>query len=316
MDRITLSLIPSKNPLIVILGPTASGKTDLSLKIYEQVECEIISADSRQIYKYLNIGTAKPIKSILENYQHHLIDFLDPSQDFSAGHFVKSSKDIIHELYKKNKIPLIVGGTGLYIDALCKGFIELPTDRTDNSIREKLTKDLETKGKEYLYELLVEIDIESAQKYNDLNPRRIVRALEFYYQTGIQFSKAQQKFTKSNEFSVYYIGIDFHRDTLYGRINQRCNWMWQNGIIEETQEILSMGYSPNLNSLNTVGYKEVIQYLNGTYNKEEALEEMKKNTRRYAKRQLTWFKRNEKIHWISPDLIDKFIIYDFIVNQK
>lgn len=316
MGRITLSDIPTKNPLIVILGPTASGKTDLSLKIYEQIDCEIISADSRQIYKYLNIGTAKPSNSILENYRHHLIDFLEPSKDFSAGHFVKLSKEIINNLYQQNKIPLVVGGTGLYIDALCKGFIELPTDDADSSVREKLMNELGMYGKEYLYRLLVEIDPESAKKYNDMNPRRIVRALEFYYQTGIPFSQAQQKYTKSSEYSVYYIGIDFRRDALYGRINQRCNWMWQNGIVEETQSILEMGFSPNLNALNTVGYKEVIHYLNGIWNKEEALEEMKKNTRRYAKRQQTWFKRNEKIHWISPDLIDKFIIYDFIVNQK
>lgn len=316
MDRLNLSHIPHKNPLIVILGPTASGKTDFSLQIWEQLNCEIISADSRQVYKYLDIGTAKPSKSILTRYKHHLIDFLEPDQDFSAGHFVSNSKEIIQNLYKQNKIPVIVGGTGLYIDSLCNRFIELPTERIDTSIREKLSNDLDKFGKVYLYELLNKIDPESASKYPDMNPRRIIRALEFYYQSGIKFSEAQRKYTKESEYSVFYFGIDFSREVLYERINQRSKQMWNDGIIEETREILNRGYSPHLNSLNTVGYKEVINYLNGNMTSDQALEEMMKNTRHYAKRQLTWFRKNQKIHWIAPELIDKFIIYDFILNKK
>lgn len=308
--------IPSNNSLIVVLGPTASGKTDFSLKLYEQIDCEIISADSRQVYKYLDIGTAKPSREILKNYKHHLIDFLNPDQDFSAGQFVNHSREIIQSLYQENKIPLIVGGTGLYIDVLCNGIVELSPEKEDKSIRESLNKDLDTKGRDYLYNLLVEIDKVSADKYADKNPRRIIRALEFFYQTGIKFSEAHKEFTKERDFTVYYFAIDFKRDALYSRINQRSRQMWNNGIIEETQDILNQGFSPILNSLNTVGYKEVIKYLNKELTNKEALEEMMKNTRRYAKRQLTWFRRNTKIHWILPELIDKFIIYDFIINQK
>ncbi len=316
MDRITLGDIPSKNPLIVILGPTASGKTDLSLSIYEQIDCEIISADSRQVYKYLDIGTAKPSREILSNYKHHLIDFLEPNQDFSAGQFSKLSREIIFRIYEQNKIPLVVGGTGLYIDVLCNGMVELSPNVQDKSIRDNLNKDLETKGKEYLYNLLQQVDRDSAEKYSDKNPRRIIRALEFFYNTGVRFSEAQRELTKQNNFSVYYFGIDFERQELYSRINQRCLNMWQVGIIDETQEILKRGYSPNLNSMNTVGYKEAIKFLNNEMTNQEALNEMMKNTRHYAKRQLTWFRKNEKIQWIIPKLVNKFIIYDFIINRK
>ena len=302
--------------MIVILGPTASGKTQFSLNLYEQINCEIISADSRQVYKYLDVGTAKPPKTILNEYKHHIIDFLEPNEEFSVGQFVKLSKEIIEDLYQKNKIPLIVGGTGLYIDSLCNGFIELPISNSDKEIRKKLTQELETHGKDYLFKKLQKIDPESAKKYSDMNPRRLIRALEFFHQTGIKFSEAHNEFTKKTDFNIFYFGINYDRKTLYQRINQRTDWMWKNGLLEETEQILKMGFSPSLNSLNTVGYKEVIKFLNNEWNKQQALEEIKKNTRRYAKRQLTWFRKNKKIHWIEPNLVDKFIISYFIVNQK
>lgn len=316
MGKLKLNEINIKNPLIVILGPTASGKTDFSLNIYEQIDCEIISADSRQVYKYLDIGTAKPSRQILNRYKHHLIDFLEPNEEFSAGQFVKLSKEIIEKLYLNNKIPLIVGGTGLYIDALCSAFIELSESSKNNDIRAKLTNELETHGKEYLYKKLQEIDPASASKYSDMNPRRIIRALEFFYQTGIKFSDAHRELTQPTNYTVFYFGINHERDALYQRINHRTDWMWQNGLIEETKQVLQMGFSPNLNALNTVGYKEVIKYLNNLYDEHKALEEIKKNTRRYAKRQLTWFRRNQKIYWIEPKFVNNFLIYDFIINEK
>lgn len=316
MGKLTLKDIPIEKPIIVLLGPTASGKTDLSLVVHEQIDCEIISADSRQVYKYLDIGTAKPSKEILKKYTHHLIDFLDPDENFSAGEFVKLSNNIIEKIYEQNKIPLLVGGTGLYIDLLCNGLIQLPSDTQNLEIRDKLNEELKHKGKEYLFHLLKSVDPESATKYADMNPRRTIRALEFYFETGIKFSEAQNELTRNSLYKPYYIGINFEREALYNRINQRCDWMWNNGIVQETEKVLQMGYSSYLNSLNTVGYKEVIKFLQKEFTEEKALEEMKKNTRRYAKRQLTWFRRNEKINWIQPQLIDKFIIYDFLINQK
>lgn len=311
MGKLSKSDIDIDNPLIVILGPTASGKTEFSLSLYEQINCEIISADSRQIYKYLDIGTAKPDKKILRAYPHHLVDFLDPDEQFSAGQFVQKAEAIIEQLYAKNKIPLIVGGTGLYIDALCSGFMKIDFERNDE-IRLDLEKQLEIFGKDHLFEKLLNVDPVSAAKYNDKNPRRVIRALEFYYSTGIKFSEAHQKFTQPSKYKVLYLGIDFARSQLYERIDQRCQLMWQNGIVEETKKVLEMGYSPNLNSLNTIGYKEVIKFLNGELTQPQALDEMKKNTRRFAKRQLTWFRRNKKINWIMSNLLDKLVIYDFL----
>lgn len=300
----------------MILGPTASGKTEFSLSVYDQIDCEIISADSRQIYKYLDVGTAKPTRAILNAYKHHLIDFLEPNEEFSVGEFIKLSKEIIQNLYHKNKIPLIVGGTGLYIDALCNGFIELSTTDRDTNIRTQLTNEFEIYGKEYLYKKLKEIDPISAAKYSDMNPRRLIRALEFYYQTGIKFSDAHKTLTRTSDYTVFYFGINYDRNVLYNRINERTDWMWQNGLVDETKRLLQMGFSPNLNALNTVGYKEAIKFLNNQYDEQKALDEIKKNTRRYAKRQLTWFRKNLKIHWIEPKIIEKFIIYDFILKEK
>lgn len=307
MAKLTLHDFKQKNPLIVICGPTASGKTDLSYQFYDYVDSEIISADSRQIYKYMNIGTAKPPVSELNKYKYHLIDFLEPDVNFSAGKFVELSSKIIQEIYSKNKVPLIVGGTGFYISALCEGIMESDESKNTSlfdSIEYSKVKDL---SQEELLSSITNIDPKILQKYPDKNPRRLIRALEFYYKTGKKISEAWGEKILKNDFSPIYFGIEHERENLYERINYRCEKMIEMGFVQEVENILNMGFSQNLNSLNTVGYKEMISYVKGKITFENALDEMKKNTRRYAKRQITWFKKNEKIKWVDSD---------FIVNLK
>jgi tRNA dimethylallyltransferase len=303
-------------PLIAIVGPTASGKTNLSLRIYEEIHSEIISADSRQIYKQMNIGTAKPSQEILEKYPHHLIDFLDLYEDYSVGKYVKDAQNVISQLYSQDKLPIISGGTGLYIDSLCSDFFSTNFESTNLEIRNTLSDELKRFGTDYLYNKLAEVDKKSAEKYNDKNPRRILRALEFYYSTGMKFSDAQEEFTTKSKYSTIYFGINYPREELYSRIDKRVELMIADGFVREVQEILDSHYSAELNSLNTVGYKEIIKYLEGEYSLDFAISEIQKNTRRYAKRQLTWFRRNQNIFWIEPKDLSNFSILNFLQMLK
>lgn len=285
------------NTVIIIAGPTASGKTDLSLHLAQEFDSEIISADSRQLYKYLDIGTAKPGKDELKSVKHHFIDIVNPDEYYSAGLFgneaYKCAKDI---LYRK-KIPIVVGGSGLYIKAMCDGLFEENSDNVELSeIRKRLENELIEHGLDYLYSKLMQIDAESALLYKEKNPRRIIRALEYYYSSGNIFSEAQKIKTQIRAISPIYFVINRNREELYDRINLRSEIMWKSGIIEETQKVLKMGYSKDLNSLNTVGYKEVIAFIENRMSEQTALDKMKQTTRNYAKRQVTWFKRLNAIN--------------------
>lgn len=275
--------------VIVITGPTGSGKTDLALKLADMADIEIVSADSRQIYKYLSIGTAKPKQDELDKVNHHLIDCLNPDEDFSAGKFAVSANEIINNIISKGKIPVIVGGTGFYIKALFEGLSEI--DDTDNEqadeIRSKLNQDLQEKGRDYIYTQLVTIDMESAAKYSDKNPRRLIRALEYYLLNGRKFSETFGTENPSDLIPQYYV-LNPPRQELYKRINDRTELMYRTGLIKETADVIEMGYMPTLNSLNTVGYKECISMIFGEISLERAIELTKQNTRRYAKRQVTW----------------------------
>lgn len=287
------------NRVIVIAGPTASGKTGVSIELSKLMEIEIVSADSRQLYKYLNIGTATPNDEELKLVKHHFISTLDPTDYYSAGQFGKEATEVCFNIIARGRVPVIVGGSGLYIKALCEGFFD-ESDITDvTDIREKLTSLLEKKGKDFLYDELKKNDPESAQLYSDKNPRRVIRALEYFQSTGEKFSKAMKEKFISSPFKPLYFAIDYPREELYNRINQRAEIMWKEGIIEETKKVLKMGYSPQLNSLNTVGYKEAIQFLNAELSENKALDKLKQSTRRYAKRQITWFKRINKMVWLS-----------------
>ena len=291
--------IIKKKILPVILGPTASGKTALALNLSKHLEIEIISADSRQIFKFLDIGTAKPTNIELSRVKHHFIDILNPNEYYSAGLFEKQSLICINEIFNKNKIPVIVGGSGLYIDAICNGFFN-EYENIDFSIeRTKILHKIEENGVDNLYEELAKIDIESAELYNDKNPRRIIRALEFYYTTGILFSEAKKVIPIKRNFELIYFGIKHDREFLYKKINNRVEQMWADGLLKETKKILEKGYSADLNSLNTVGYKECILYLNNQLTELEAINQIKQNTRRYAKRQMTWFNKIDNVNWLD-----------------
>ena len=285
--------------VIVIVGPTCSGKTNLSLKLSELIPSEIISADSRQFYKYLDIGTAKPSKEQVQKVPHHLIDFLDPSEKYDVSLFEKDAEKIIDQIHKKNKTSIVVGGSGLYIKSLIDGIFD--TDVKDEDYRKELLQKRKEFGNEYLYEELKKVDPESASKMLPQNWKRVMRALEVLRTTGEPIWKHHQKqiASKEKKYSFKQFGLNWDRKILYENIDQRVDWMIDNGLIGELNNILSKGYDKNLNSLNTVGYKEIIQYLDGKITIERAIELIKRNTRHYAKRQMTWFNKDKRIQWFD-----------------
>ena len=301
--------IDEKIKVIVITGATASGKTDLSFKLAEQVDIEIISADSRQIYKYLNIGTAKPTQNELSTVKHHFVDFLEPTQNYSAGEFGNQAYKVLLDIAARGKIPVVVGGSGLYLKGLCEGLFE-ENSETSMLIRNNLEQKLKEYGIDTLYDELQKIDKPLYDFYIDKNPRRILRALEYYYSTGTRLSDARKIKPNREKIQPYYFASRINRDILYARINERVEKMWEIGLAKETEEILKMGFSETLNSLNTVGYKETIAYIKGELPEVQAKEEIKKNTRHYAKRQITWFKKNSELNFIENefDILAKIVI--------
>jgi tRNA dimethylallyltransferase len=288
-----------KKKVIVIVGPTCSGKTNLSLKIAELIPAEIISADSRQIYKLLDIGTAKPSRQQIEKIPHHLISILDPSENYDASLFEKNAESAIEEILNNNKSPIVVGGSGLYIKALIDGIFD--TADKDDEYREILLQKRKEFGNEFLYQELIKIDPVSAEKMLPQNWKRVMRALEVIHTTGEPIWKHHQKQSSSKEkkYSFKQFGLNWEREALYKNIDKRVDEMIENGFVEEVKSILNKGYNKNLNSLNTVGYKEIIQYLDGIISLERAIEVIKQNTRHYAKRQMTWFRKDKRIQWFD-----------------
>lgn len=307
--------------VIVIVGPTGSGKTNLSLKLAQFIPAEIISADSRQIYKFLDVGTAKPSKDELKKVPHHIIDTLNPSENYDASLFEKDAEKIIEEIFKKKKTPIVVGGSGLYIKALIDGIFD--TADKDEYYRKKLLEKRKEFGNEFLYEELKKVDPQSAANMLSQNWKRVMRALEVYHSTGEPIWKHHEKQSSGKEKKYLFkqFGLNWQREDLYNKINQRVDWMNENGLIEEVKSILSRGFNKNLNSLNTVGYKEIIQYLEGKITLERAIALIKQNTRHYAKRQLTWFKKDQRINWLKIDSFEDLEnastkIYQELKNRK
>lgn len=307
--------VNAKNlPVIVLVGATASGKTATSAVLARLLKAdykpEIISADSRQIYRYLTIGTAKPPEELLAEVPHHCINIKNPDEQYNAGTFGLETTQIVERLLTENRIPIVVGGSGLYVQALCDGLFEheINTDKERQILEQRLTHE----GIERLYKDLQNVDAVSAEKYRDLNPRRIIRALEYYYASGTPLSLAHNQFRIQRPFESLFYGIEVPREELYERINNRTTTMFRDGLIEETQWVLEKGYSPVLNSLNTVGYKEVLQLFEGKISKQQAIELTQQNTRHYAKRQKTWFRKNSRIQWHSgtPESIAGAILMD------
>lgn len=276
--------------VIVITGPTASGKTAFALKLAEYADIEIISADSRQVFLHMNIGTAKPTKEELNKVKHHVVDFLNPDESFSAGKFSDIAVNLIKDIKSRGKIPVVAGGTGFYIKALFEGLSDIDDSEFDvrDDVRQELNNILEEQGKDFLYDMLLNEDPIAAVKYSDKNPRRVIRALEYIRSSGGSlFSSTFGHETPSGFIPQYYV-LNPPREDLYKKINQRTELMFASGLIREVAELLEMGYPPMLNSLNTVGYKECISMIFGDINLEKAIELTKQNTRRYAKRQITW----------------------------
>ncbi len=284
---------------IILLGPTASGKTELSLQLAEELGTSIISADSRQCYKHLDIGTAKPTTEELERVPHFNISILDLSEPDSAVKFVERTKVWEQEILQNSKHVIYAGGSTLHLTGLIQPFSDIPDSNKENI--DQLNKQIEVNGIEPLYEKLKEVDPEYLLKMDGMNHQRIIRALDVWMQTGKPFSSFHHKEAISLPENTIVFGLNHPREKLYQRINHRVDLMIEHGLIEEVQTILSNGFSKDLQSLQTVGYREVISYLDRDFTKEEMVTKIKTNTRRYAKRQLTWFRRWDFIEWLDAD---------------
>jgi len=293
------------NNLLILLGPTGIGKTDIAIKLAQKIsDIEIISSDSMQIYKYMDIGTAKPNKSILKTIKHHMINIVDPAENFDVIQYSKLATKTILNIFKRGKIPILIGGSGLYITSIIQPIF--PGPGKDTVYREMLEEESRTYGKQYLYNKLVKIDPVSASKIKPNDLRRIIRALEVYKSTGKTISylqkNASNKYNKNVKLKYYIIGLQRNREDLYQRINLRVDKMIKDGLIDEVKDLRARGYNENLNSMQGLGYKQINKYINGKYDKETAINLIKRDTRRYAKRQMTWFNNKiNNIEWINLD---------------
>lgn len=287
-----------KRPLIILTGPTAVGKTELSLKLAKAVNGEMISADSMQVYHFMDIGTAKIMPEEMQGISHHLIDVLDPTEDFNVVIFQQMAKQAMEEIYSKGKIPIVVGGTGFYIQAL---LYDTEFEETDESAyRKELTEYYEQYGAHMLHEQLREIDPVSYETIHENNVKRVIRALEFYHDTGYPISiHNNEQRQKQSPYNFEYFVLNEKREILYDRIEKRIDIMIEEGLVEEVRKLLSMGCTKDMISMQGLGYKEIIPYLNGECSLEESVYILKRDTRHFAKRQLTWFRREKEVTWVN-----------------
>ena len=308
-----------KKPLIVLTGPTAVGKTSLSIALARAVEGEIISADSMQVYKHMDIGSAKIKKEEMEGIPHYLIDVLEPDEEFHVVRFQEMAQEAMKEIYSKGKIPILTGGTGFYIQAVVKD-IDFSQDTEKSSVRERLENLAQEKGGEYLHELLAQRDPESAEKIHPNNIKRVIRALEYYELTGEKISlHNEREGEKVSPYNTAYFVLNDHRERLYERIDRRVDQMLDEGLVEEVRRLAQMGYTRDMVSMQGLGYKEILAYLEGEYSLEEAVYVLKRDTRHFAKRQLTWFRREKDVIWVNKpdfDYDDKKILEYILENCK
>lgn len=288
--------------LIVITGPTASGKTALSVRLAKELGAEIVNADSMQIYKYMDIGTAKPTVEEREGVPHHLIDIVNPDELFSVARYCECAKSAIDDIHSRGKTAVMVGGTGLYVDSLVNN-IQFSETEPDEEYRQLLETEAQERGNECIYEKLKAIDPESAAKIAVQDTKRIIRALEVYHVTGktITWHNEQSRSVPS-PYNTTMFAISMDRDALYDKINRRVDVMLELGLVDEVKKILEMGVDEKTTSMQAIGYKEIVGYLKGEISLEKAADDIKQGSRRYAKRQLTWFRRNSNINWIENDV--------------
>jgi len=294
--------LSAQNPkkLIVIVGPTAIGKTGLSIKLAKYFNCEILSADSRQFYKEMEIGTAKPSSDEMDGIPHHFVGHLSIKEQYTAGKFEKDAIDKLQSIYKTQNTAILVGGSGLFVNAVCFGLDDIPSNF---EIREQLIKELETEGIEKLQSELKTADPEYYDTADIQNPHRVIRALETYRTTKKPYSSFRNSTQKKRPFEIIWIGLNMERDQVYANINKRVDIMMENGLLEEVEKLEPF---KDLNCLKTVGYQEFYQ---NPENITKAVELVKQNTRRFAKRQITFFKRNDKIKWFNPNETNEIINY-------
>ncbi len=300
----------NENTLILVVGPTAIGKTSLAIKLANAFQTEIISADSRQFFKEMNIGTAVPSSEEIAAAPHHFIQHKSIFSSYNVGDFEKEALEKLNEIFENNKTAVMVGGSGLYVDAVIKGLDYFP--EVSLEIREKLNEDLENNGLQFLQNELKEADPVYFEKVDIENPHRVIRALEIYRGSGKTYSSFLNKEKTKRNFNLKFIGLTADREIIYNRINQRVDQMMANGLLEEAKNLFQF---KELNALQTVGYRELFNYFEGNFSLEQAVEEIKKNTRRFAKRQLTWFRKNDEITWFEYDSnVDE--ILEFLNNSN
>lgn len=304
-----------KGNLLIILGPTAVGKSDVAINVAKKIDGEIISADSMQIYKYMDIGTAKIKPEEMDGIPHYLIDIVYPDEEFTVADFKNHAESYIDRINSKGKVPIVVGGTGLYINSLVYE-LKFTRVKSNEEFRIKYNEIADKYGEEYIYNELRKVDIKTAERISPKDRKRIIRALEIHYETGKPMSYFNRDFRKKTEkYNLMMVGLNTDRSLLYSRIESRVDKMIENGLIDEVRKLLDMGYSRKLSSMQAIGYKEIISYLDGELKLEEAIEVLKRNTRRFAKRQLTWFRRDDRIKWIDvKDFNNIDEIGDFILN--
>ena len=288
-----------KQPLVILSGPTACGKTSLSIDLAKRINGEIISADSMQVYRGFDIGTAKVTEAEKDGIPHYLIDEMDPTEEFNVFEFQSRARKYIADISSRGKIPMIVGGTGFYIQSVLYD-IDFSDESDDKTYRHELETLAEEKGSDYLYQQLIECDPDAAKEIHPNNTKRVIRALEFFHETGQQISehnRIQQQ--KESPYNYAYFVLNRPRDILYERINRRVDLMMQEGLLDEVSGLLEKGYGEDLLSMQGLGYKELVPYVKGQITLEEASDLLKKNTRHFAKRQITWFKREKDTIWID-----------------
>lgn len=284
----------AKKPLIVVMGPTASGKTGISLKIAHEIDGEIISTDSRQIYKEMEIGTDAIPPEQQEGIPHHMLGISTPDKTLTLANYKDRVLKIIDEIYQRGQIPMLVGGTGLYISAIIEGY-DVPRVEPNVKLRKKLQEEAKEHGKEYVFKQLEKIDPEEAARIHPNNLRYVIRAIEIAKSNG---KKCDAK--KGSHFDTFMVGVEWPREKLYERVNLRVDLQIKRGLTDEVQALLDKGYDQNLPSMSSLGVKEIVPYLKGEMPLEECIEVLKRGTRNYAKRQMTWFRRYDSVHWLSP----------------
>lgn len=305
-----------KKPLIVLTGPTAVGKTSLSISLAKAVNGEIISADSMQVYKKMDIGSAKIRPEEMQGVKHYLVDVLEPEEEFHIVKFQQMAKKAMEKIYAKGKIPILVGGTGFYIQAVTRD-IDFTEAQQENTYRTELETLAEEKGTEFLHDMLCKVDPASADAIHANNVKRVIRALEFYHQNGTPISAHNEEQKKqTSPYDLAYFVLNAPRDILYERIDKRVDQMMDEGLVKEVEDLKNEGCHRGMVSMQGLGYKEILDYLDGVYPLEEAVRILKRDTRHFAKRQLTWFRRESDVIWVDKDKFnwDEKEILDYMVN--